>query len=89
MCISCYGQSTDTSSMEGMIHGNNLMICHAIPDISIFLCQFQCTFDRLRTAVGKEYPIHSGNLCNLLCRLDCRYIIIQIGSMDYFINLCF
>ena len=35
MSSSCYGKSSDTSSMEGMVHGNDLMICMSVTFISI------------------------------------------------------
>ena len=40
MSSSCYGKSSDTSSMEGMVHGNDLMICMSVTYICIFLSCF-------------------------------------------------
>ena len=40
MSSSCYGKCSDTSSMEGMVHGNDLMICMSVTYICIFLSCF-------------------------------------------------
>ena len=40
MSSSCYGKSSDTSSMEGMVHGNDFMICMSVTYICIFLSCF-------------------------------------------------
>ena len=40
MSSSCYRKSSYTSSMKGMVHGNDLMICMSVTYICIFLSCF-------------------------------------------------
>ena len=89
MFISGDGQCPDASSMERMIHGNDLMSCVSISRISVFFSCLDCTFDCFRTTVGKKYTVHSTCFFHTLCRMDDRYIIIKVRCVHDLVDLCF
>ena len=87
MGIACHRQRSQTSSMEGMLHRYNLMICTSIFQIGILSRNFNCSFYSLCSAVCKKYFRQSCSFYQLFCRLRHRHVVIQIGRMNDFINL--
>ena len=67
-----------TSSVERMIHRNNLMSRVSVSCESIFLCCFDSSLYGLCTAVGKENTVHFACLKHLVCRLDDRRIVVEV-----------
>jgi len=75
--------------MEGMLHGNDLMVCSSVLQISILSCCLNGSFNRLCPAVCEKHSVHPGNLFQLFGSFNSRYIIIIIGSMDHLVDLLF
>ena len=69
MVIARHGQGADTSAVEGMLHGDNLMAAVAVTVIGIPFGNLQRSLDGLRTAVGKKYPVHAGHRQQFLRRV--------------------
>ena len=88
MGISRHGKRAEGTAVEGMLHGNDLMIRASVLQICIFPGRLQSAFNGLRAAVGKENPVHAGNLFHFHSRFHSRHIVIIIGGMDNFIDLC-
>ena len=73
--------------MKGVLHGNDLVIRGTILQIGVFPGRLDGALHGLRTAVGKEHPIHSRYLFQLPRRLNGRHIIIIIGGVDQLVDL--
>ena len=73
--------------MKGMVHRNDLMIVGTVFQVSVFSCYFDRTFDGFGSAVCEKYFGKSGCFYQFLCGFHHRYIVIQVGGMDHFINL--
>ena len=89
MGVSGNRKCSQASSVEGMFHGNDFMICTSILQISIFSCHLDSSLNGFRSTVGKKYSGHAGCFYQLFCCFCHRNIIVKIGCMDYFINLVF
>lgn len=75
--------------MEGVIHGNDLMVGTAILQIRIFSGSLNGTFHCFRTGIGEKDTIHAGYFFDLTSRLDGRHVVIIIGGVDHLVDLCF
>ena len=89
MGISSHRQSAQTPAVEGMPHGNDLMVCILILQPGIFSCHFDGTLNGFCAAVGKKSLVKAGCLCKLLGCLHHGEIVIQIGCVDHFVYLVF
>ena len=87
MGISCYRQSPQASSMERMVHGNNLMVCTLVLQPGIFPGCFDGSFNSLCPAVGKENLAEAGSFEKFLCRFHHGNIVEQIRGMYHLIDL--
>ena len=75
--------------MEGVIHGNDLMVGTAILQIRIFSGSLNGTFHCFRTGIGEKDTIHAGYFFDLTSRLDGRHVVIIIGGVDHLVDLRF
>ena len=89
MCIACHGKSADATAVEGMIHGNDLMVCMAISFVGIFLGSLQSTLNGLCTTVCEEGLFHMACLYKFGTCLNDRLIVVQVGNMHQLVDLGF
>lgn len=79
--ISRHGKGAHAPSVEGMLHGNNFMICRSILFKGILTSHLNGPFNSFRTAVGKENPFKATGFNQLMRRIGHRLRIIKIGNM--------
>ena len=89
MRVSCYSQSPQAPSMEGMLHGDYFMICGSIFGICIFFRSFYRPFYGFRTTVSKKRPIQAGSSAEFFRRFYGGLIIIQVGGVKQLVYLSF
>ena len=89
MGVAGNGKGAVGTSVERMLHGNDLVVGPAVLEVGIFNGRLQGAFYRFRAAVGKEDPVHTGNLFDPVGRA-CRRLVIEIvGGMDDLVQLGF
>ena len=88
MRIACDRKGTDTSAVERMVHGNNLMICGTVISCPCILTgKLDGTFNGFCTTVGKEHLFKAAGIHQLVCCFCHRLCIVQIGHMDHLVDL--
>ena len=83
------GEGSHAPSVEGMIHGNDLVILFAILQPRVFAGRLNCALDSLGATVGEEYPAHAAHAHQLVGCLCGRLIVIQVGGMHQLVDLGF
>ena len=73
--------------MEGMLHRNDLMVCMAIAKVSVLAGRLDRPLDGLRSGIREKYLRQPGMGDHLLCRLQQRLMVEQIGRMNDLVDL--
>ena len=81
------GEGSHAPSVEGMVHGDDLVIIFSVLQPRVLAGRLNCALDSLGAAVGKEYPAHAAHAHQLVSCLCGRLIVIQVGGMHQLIDL--
>ena len=87
VAVSGDGQRTYRTAVEGMVHGDDLMVIGAIPHVCIFPGSLDRTLYRLCTRIGEKHLAHAGVPDDLHSSIPERFVIVEIGSVKQFVDL--
>ena len=81
------GKGADRPAVEGMLHRNDLMVCMTIPKVGVLAGSLDRTLNGLCSGICEKHFGQPGVGDHLLCRLQQRPVVEQIGRVDDLVDL--